>query len=242
MNTEEFQYFGRDLEAMSKADNYHQWILEGYKPYIGKFIADVGSGAGNFIPFLTSTNCEKIYSFEPSENMFPLLQKVGESEPKVILQNTFFNLDSSLEKSSLDTVVYTNVMEHIEDDVNELNVAHHFLKSSGYLLIAVPAMQLLMSPFDKLLGHFRRYEKKSLKKKIEENGFKVIKIHYFDFLGSFIWYVMFVLLKQQLSGGQVGLYDKVVVPIMKRVEKLIPIPFGKNLMVIAQKNSQRYDL
>ena len=42
------EYLGRDLEAMSFAKNYHKWIIEEFKPYFGKNVAEVGAGSGNF--------------------------------------------------------------------------------------------------------------------------------------------------------------------------------------------------
>ena len=44
------QYFGKDLEVMSFARNYHKWILAEFLPYIGKSVAEVGAGVGNFDP------------------------------------------------------------------------------------------------------------------------------------------------------------------------------------------------
>jgi hypothetical protein len=42
------QYFGKDLEAMSFARNYHKWILSEFLPFLGSSVAEVGAGTGNF--------------------------------------------------------------------------------------------------------------------------------------------------------------------------------------------------
>ena len=54
--------------------------------------------------------------------------------------------------------MYLHVLEHIEDDKNELNEVFKKLKSNGVLIIMVPQHQSLYSNFDKYVGHFRRYE------------------------------------------------------------------------------------
>ena len=61
-----------------------------------------------------------------------------------------------------DSIVYINVLEHVEDDQTELRMAHSVLASGGRLLVFVPAHEWLMSRFDRKLGHFRRYTRESL--------------------------------------------------------------------------------
>ena len=41
--TEASQYPGRELEAMSFACKYHQWILDELAPYLGKTVVEVGT-------------------------------------------------------------------------------------------------------------------------------------------------------------------------------------------------------
>ena len=37
-------YFGTDLEAMSFARNYHEWIADEFRPFLGNSVAEVGAG------------------------------------------------------------------------------------------------------------------------------------------------------------------------------------------------------
>lgn len=80
-------YPGRDLEAMSFAENYHQWILEEFYPFIGKSVAEVGAGCGNFTRILLKTTLEKLVACEPSEQMFPLLATSVEGEMRAGVVN-----------------------------------------------------------------------------------------------------------------------------------------------------------
>lgn len=228
------QYFGKDLESMSFAKNYHRWILAEFSPYLGQNIAEVGAGTGNFSILLLETNIRKLKAFEPSDNMFPLLKKTLSKDKRACVENNFFGRTIT-EEEHFDSVLYVNVLEHIEDDMSELIKAHDALVSGGRLLIFAPALPALYSNMDRQIGHFRRYTKKNLLKLVQNSGFSIIKAKYFDVAGIIPWYINFVLLKNQMSSRSISLYDKAVVPIMRIVENTVAPPIGKNLLVIAKK-------
>ena len=68
------EYFGRDLEAMSFARNYHAWVLAEIAPYLGARVAEVGAGIGSFSSLILQTDVSRLDAFEPSGNMFPSLR------------------------------------------------------------------------------------------------------------------------------------------------------------------------
>ena len=61
-----------------------------------------------------------------------------------------------------DTILYIDVLEHIRDDWHELSVAAGHLAAGGCIIVLNPAWPHLYSPFDRKIGHYRRYTKKSL--------------------------------------------------------------------------------
>src|SRR5215475_3132159 len=69
----DWQYTGRELESMSFAVNYHRWILDVYRPYLGKRIVEIGAGAGSLSTMLLEFRPEFLAALEPSANMFPEL-------------------------------------------------------------------------------------------------------------------------------------------------------------------------
>lgn len=227
------QYFGKDLESMSFAKNYYRWILDEFHLYLGENVAEVGAGTGNFSVLLLETKILNLKAFEPSGNMFPLLKESLSKDKRACAENNFFG--SSNKEEEFDSVLYVNVLEHIEDDSSELIRARDALVPGGYLLIFSPAIPALYSDMDRQIGHFRRYTKKNLIKLVQNSGFSIIKAKYFDVAGIIPWYINFVLLKNQMSSRSVSLYDKAVVPIMRIVENTVTPPIGKNLLVIAKK-------
>ena len=74
-NTAEPTYFGCDLEAMSFAQNYHEWIADEFSPYLGKEVAEVGAGSGDSTNLILERGADRVTCFEPSSNMFPILEE-----------------------------------------------------------------------------------------------------------------------------------------------------------------------
>lgn len=227
------EYPGKELEAMSFAANYHRWIVDEFKPFLGKAVVEVGAGRGDLSSLLLRSGVEKLYAYEPSINLFSVLQAKLGKEPRAILFNDFFNLESA--PDGVDSVIYINVLEHIENDQSELRNIHGSLNAGGHLLIFVPALSWLFSKADQEMGHFRRYSKDGLVKIVQEGGFKIEKVCYFDIAGIIPWYVNFVLLKNSFNSRSVSIYDRLVVPPMRFAERLIPPPIGKNILLVARK-------
>ncbi len=228
-------YRGRDLEAMSFAQRYHKWIADIFAPYLQGLVIEVGAGSGNFSPYLLERGAEHLITVEPSKEMYLQISERFKNDARVDIRNSFFSDVSLGYTGAVDTVVYVNVLEHIQEDLEELRLAYSALRSGGHICVFVPALPFLYSAFDASVGHYRRYRKEQLKVLLEDAGFSVIKISYFDLFGIIPWFIYFKLLRRPFNPGSVSMYDTVVVPIARIIESMIPPPIGKNLFVIAQK-------
>ena len=93
-------------------------------------------------------------------------------------------------------MVYVNVLEHIENDKQELFYINQSLKTGGYVCIFVPALAWLYSDFDASIGHYRRYYKKQLIDLVEKAGFEIVKISYFDIMGIIPWFIFLRFLRK----------------------------------------------
>ena len=227
------EYNGRDLEAMAHAHHYHRWILDRLAPYLGATVAEVGAGVGNFSRLILETGITRLTAFEPSGKLYPLLKSALSHDPRAQAIHAFFGPQAPPEP--FDSVLYINVLEHIEHDAAEIAATWSALKPGGHLLIFVPALPWLYGEPDKQIGHYRRYTRPQLIDIAQRAGFSIIDARYFDLAGVVPWYLLFVLMKRSLSPGSVSIYDRWVVPIMRRLENRIPPPIGKNLLLIAHK-------
>lgn len=237
-----FTYTGRELEAMSVAANYHNWILDIFKPHLGRHLVEVGAGLGSFSELILGRHdCKTLSLVEPSREMFEQLRvRAGQMPPtpRVDVYHASFIEAAPLisAKHSPDSVIYVNVLEHIEDDESELVAIHHALSAQGRVFIFVPALAWLYGAFDERVGHVRRYTKNDLEERLHRAGFKIIVSSYFDLAGVAPWWIKYRLLKSAtMQAGAVRFYDRYIVPSARRFESLIKPPLGKNLIVVAEK-------
>ena len=119
MKTIEVEYAGTDLEAMNFAENYHRWILNLLKPYIGKHLVEVGAGTGSFSEMLLETEPASLSLVEPSEMYLTLTEKLSKSRDSTVIKyfrNVFTAVaDEIRDVQTPDTLIYINVLEHIEN-------------------------------------------------------------------------------------------------------------------------------
>lgn len=238
--TEPITYIGKDLEAMSFTVNYQNWIIEQFQPFIGKHVVEVGAGTGSISALLLDEKPETLALVEPSEMFEQLEENISgiETATEVSFHNSLFLAAAAeLTKGKRpDTIVYVNVLEHVEDDQKELEMIFDCLETGGHALIFVPALMALYGQFDRNIGHFRRYSKKELEDKCRSAGFEIVKSKYFDFAGIAPWFVKYRIFRSgSLSVGAVRIYDKLVIPVAKRLEALIPVPLGKNVVMVVRK-------
>jgi len=227
-------YPGKELEVMGAAEHYQRWIVDAFTPYLGQRIAEVGAGIGSLSRLLLARPLERLVAFEPSDNMFPHLQQALAGDARAQAVHGLFGADQA--GADYDSVAYINVLEHVERERSELDAARAALRPGGHLLVFVPALAWLYSDFDREVGHYRRYTRDGLERVVQHAGFEVVRSRYFDIAGVIPWYVYFTLMGRGMGRGSVSLYDRLVVPPMRRVESWITPPIGKNVLLVARRN------
>ena len=100
-----------------------------------------------------------------------------------------------------DTALFIHVLEHVEKDRDALNKAHKLLAPNGKVLIEVPALPALFSVHDEMLGHYRRYNKQTLKDIVDTDKYIIINIWYQDFIGVLGSLHFFKIKKTRLSSS-----------------------------------------
>ncbi|HEX8284160.1 MAG TPA: class I SAM-dependent methyltransferase [Pyrinomonadaceae bacterium] len=234
-------YAGRDLESMSFARNYHRWILDLFAPYLGRRVVEVGAGTGSFSELLLARGTESLTLVEPSEGMHRLLvERVGSAHARSrvrVFNDTFASVARRVaEEERPDSVVYVNVLEHVEDDEAELRLVRDVLAPGGRAFVFVPALRWLYGSFDRQVGHRRRYTRAELEAKCGRAGFRVLRSVYFDAAGVLPWWLKYrVLRSEKMEPAAVKFYDEFCVPVVRRVEALVPPPVGKNVLLVAEK-------
>jgi len=224
------------LYRMRLMKNNNKWIFEQIKPHLGNNILEIGSGIGNISRFLAHLNRNLILT-DVNGSYLEYLRHRFIGNPKVrIISHDISSIDlSDILPSKIDTVVCISVLEHIEDDDRSLENIYEILSQNGRLILMVPAIRMLYGSLDEKVGHFRRYEKGELVKKLEYEKFAIEKIYYHNLISAIGWFVTGRILRKRLiSSFQVKLLDKFI-PFFAELEKKVKIPFGLSLMVICKK-------
>jgi SAM-dependent methyltransferase len=225
------QYTGTELDAMDRAENYHRWILELFRPHLRGRVIEIGAGIGTFSELLASCEPEELVCLEPAKNLYPHLAERMGGRPNVRVENAFFD-----RARSADAVVLVNVLEHIEDDAGLLARIRESLAPGGRLLVFVPALPAIFGSLDKQFGHVRRYTKRNLARLAVGSGFEIQTLRYANLPGVFAWFLTGKILRRRtISLGAAEFYDSRVVPLVRFIESRVAPPLGQSLVLVASK-------
>jgi len=240
--------WGGDEVSIGDLQNYRSYQYNLVKDWIGKEIFEIGSGASrSFTKLIIENNkdIKRILSIEPSVVLLDAFKdKNAYDFPDYVEFDNKDVFQMSPENTGLfDTAIYIHVLEHIEKDREAVDYTHQFLKKGGHLLIEVPALPLLFSVHDKMLGHYRRYTKKMLKDLVDLDKYEIVKLWYNDPVGVFGSLVFFKFRKVKLKSKegvkavkkQGQFYDKYLIPAQQKIEKYITFPFGLSVNMVLRK-------
>lgn len=221
-------YSGADnLDAMEHAVNYNRHLLETLRRHArGGTLLDFGAGTGTFAR-RAAGDARELICVEPDAGLRSRLASAG--------LDCVSDL-SGVDDRSVDFAYSFNVLEHVEDDLGALVELGRCLKPDGRLLLYVPAFDLLYSPMDAKVGHFRRYRRRGLAEKLEQAGFSVRLARYADSLGFFVTLVYKVVgdASGRLDPRAVGIYDRWLFPFSRLLDRVLGTFVGKNLLVVAE--------
>jgi len=232
----EFEYIGSELEIFRHAKNWKDYYGSLIRPFFGRDVLEVGAGLGATTKSLCTGKENRWVCLEPDAQM------TNEIEEKIkagalpanceAVAQTLSELDES---QKFDSILYIDVLEHIEDDRGEVLAAARHLKENGHLIVLAPAHQSLYTPFDKAIGHFRRYNKKSLASLIPDE-LEQVKLIYLDSIGAFASLGNRIALRQSMPTlNQILLWDGKLVPLSKIFDPLIGFRAGKSVLGIWRK-------
>lgn len=227
------------METRDSVVNYFAWQAGLFRDFASGRIIDHGSGTGGLANALLDAGAGQVTAVEPDAQLVEVLRRRFAEVP---LASVFAGtLDDYLEEhgaGKVDAIVSSNVIEHIEDDVNCLRLMHELLRPGGAVGLYVPARPELYGSLDSAVGHFRRYTRKELVGKLERAGFRVQRATYCNLVGVLPWLLTGRILKRDhIGSGSLKIFDKLVFPVCRRLEEWFPPRYGLNLVAIGVKDS-----
>jgi len=137
-----------------------------------------------------------------------------------------------------DTILYIDVLEHIEDDRRELAHAARRLAANGRLVVLSPAHRLLFSPFDAAVGHYRRYSRRSLRS-AGPPELSLVRIRYLDCVGFLASLANRLVLRSNSPAlPLIKVWDTILVPLSMMFDPLLLFGFGKSVLAVWQASRQ----
>jgi 2-polyprenyl-3-methyl-5-hydroxy-6-metoxy-1,4-benzoquinol methylase len=228
------EYQGKEiLHTMEGSKFYNNKTMSLVRPCLHGDILEVGAGIGTFINQLSKAG--NLTSVEIDRQNLSHLKKRYSSKAKIgygdIEKGVYFFPKSK----KFDSVISLNVLEHIKDDRAAVKNMYKCLKTGGVCVLLTPAHMFAYGNIDKALGHYRRYTKEGLTEMFIDAGFKIKKCFYFNRLGIFGWYVSGKIFKQKtINRNSLWLFN-VLYRLYWPFEKLLNLPFGLSVVVIAEK-------
>jgi ubiquinone/menaquinone biosynthesis C-methylase UbiE len=223
-------YPGEELILFEKATKWKKYFSSFIQPFIKKEVIEAGAGLGSNTLLLNNGSAHSWTLLEPDTQMSALLQKKISEHSLPANCTLVSGTIKELKGQHPDTIIYIDVLEHIEKDKEELQAAAELLSPGGHLIVLSPAFQSLFSAFDKAIGHYRRYTKASLKK-VVPGKLEKVQLRYLDSTGYFMSLMNRALLRQKYpTQKQVNFWNDYAIPVSRITDRIVLFSFGKTIL------------
>lgn len=227
--TESRAYIGSELELFAHAQQWKAYYKNLIAPFFGRRVLEVGAGLGATTIALCDGTQDEWICLEPDPDL--LAQLCSQPLPVCCRPQPGF-VTTLASDARFDSILYIDVLEHIADDRAELELASRHLAPGGKLIVLSPAYQFLFSPFDKSIGHYRRYTRSTLSA-LTPLGCRLVELRYLDSFGLFTSLANRLFLRQPLpTYAQILFWDRWLVPISRLIDPLMGFRFGRSIVGI----------
>lgn len=234
----QYNYVGSELYLFENAINWKFYLKSIIRKHFKNPVLEVGAGLGGTTKVFCDNNFEW-YCLEPDDELLEKLKhKIIQKELPGSCHSLCGTINNIPIEMKFGTILYVDVLEHIEKDEIELLNAYGRLRDGGNLIVIAPAHSFLMSPFDNAIGHFRRYTKKGLNEIVPAN-MQLLFLGYLDSCGMIASLINKIFLRNELpSKAQIFFWDRVMVRISRVVDRILFFNIGKSVLGVWRKNGE----
>ncbi len=231
-------YVGTELELFRVARNWKAYFRRILSPHIVGDVGEVGAGIGTTTEVLASLPAVRNWlCIEMDTNQCQKIEVMRASGAFAnhvdIHAGTLADLPA---EPFFDSIVYIDVLEHIEDDRREIEHAFTRLRTDGRIVILAPAWSFLYSPFDRSIGHYRRYTLSTLRRLAPPYA-REVDARYLDSAGFFASLANKLFLRQDMPHmSQIMTWDRILIPISRVVDRLGLWLVGRSVIIVWEKS------
>ncbi|MFO0936821.1 MAG: class I SAM-dependent methyltransferase [Gemmataceae bacterium] len=231
-------YVGSELELFAHARNWKRYFASKVRAHLGADVLEVGAGIGETTRYLNPGDRNRWLCLEPDPQLIlQLRQTIADGSIPGYCEARQGTLDDFESDELFDSILYIDVLEHIENDRAELENAARHLKPGGKVIALSPAHQWLFTPFDQSIGHFRRYNK-AMVRAITPASLRCVQLRYLDSVGMLASMGNRFLLHSGMPNvKQIKLWDRAMVPFSKVLDPLLGYTVGKSVFAVWEKGS-----
>ena len=233
-----FSYNGSELELFATATVWKRYVRSRIKPYLGEDVLEVGAGLGGTTRVFCRGKERRWVCLEPDATLADRLARAIQSGDLPSCCEARVGAMASLDPADrFDTILYIDVLEHIEDDRAEVALAARHVRPGGHLIALSPAHSWLFSPFDAAVGHHRRYTRAGFESLAPAN-LATVRLIYLDSVGILASLSNRFLLKSAMPGAfPFAVWDRVLVRLSRCVDPLLGGTVGKSVLAVWRKKS-----
>ena len=231
-----YSYVGSELELFADAVHWKRYFRSAFADRLTGDVLEVGAGIGETARHLIDGRQRSWLCLEPDERLASKLREWAEGGSVIPRPNVQIGTTQDIDsRSRFDTILYIDVLEHIEDDRAEMARAASLLSPRGTVIVLSPAFQQLFSEFDRSVGHYRRYTRSSLAA-VMPPSLRKVRLKYFDSVGFMASLANRALLRQDLpTKQQIALWDSVMIPASRVIDPLIAHSFGRSVIAVYER-------
>lgn len=227
-------YIGTELELFANATRWKGYVARQIAPYLGREVLEVGAGLGGTTRVFCQGTESRWVCLEPDPQLTAqITRQVEAGTLPACCEPVVGTLESAGDRlGRFDTLLYMDVLEHIEDDRAELNRAARFLRPGGHVVALGPAHPFLYTPFDRAIGHYRRYTRRMMRN-LRPDGLELVRLSYLDSVGLLASLGnRLVLRSASPQAGQIAFWDRVLVRASTAVDPLLGYTLGKSVLAV----------
>jgi len=229
-------YVGQELDVFAHATNWKEYWSSQIRESVSGDVLEVGAGIGANTEILWNEGVTSWTCLEPdpalADRMRSRFQARSDLATCKVVVGTIETMGSN---PQFDAIMYIDVLEHIADDRAELARASSSLRAGGRIVVLAPAHQWLYTPFDRAIGHVRRYEKTTLSA-CTPSDCHLERLLYLDSVGMLASLGNRLFLHQaEPALTQILFWDRFLVPFSRFADQIAFHAIGKSILGIWKK-------